>query len=76
MKTDFGSHLRSFIGARVFTPYGPAVLICVAETYLTVKLEEGGVNLRFYNDAAVLLYCDADQTTLKKDIDQGLNSNN
>jgi hypothetical protein len=56
MNQDFGSHLRPFIGARVFTPLGPGVLVSVAEVYLVVKLEADGKRIRYHDDRAVLLY--------------------
>jgi hypothetical protein len=53
---DFGGDLRPFIGARVFTPLGPGVLVSVADAYLVVKLEADGIRIRFRDAGAVCLF--------------------
>lgn len=56
MNQDLGSHLRPFIGARVFTPLGAGVLVSVAAEYLVVKLEADGKRILYHDAGVVLLY--------------------
>lgn len=64
MKNGF-NHLRGYIGARVWSPMGEAMLSCVADDYLTVVLTSDGRKMRFYDSSAVLLYVDS-EASLKK----------
>jgi hypothetical protein len=53
---ECGGGLRLFIGARVFTPLGPGVLVSVAHAYLVVRLEADGIRIRFRDAGAVRLF--------------------
>jgi hypothetical protein len=64
MKKVF-NHLRGYIGARVWSPMGEAMLSCVADDYLTVVLTSDGGKMRYYDPTAVLLYVDS-EASLKK----------
>ena len=59
MKKEF-NHLGGYIGARVWTPSGEAMLSCVANDYLTVVLTSDGRKIRYYDSTAVLLYADSE----------------